>query len=385
MQFTKPVTLFRIFGFQIKADASWLFLSVLIAWSLMTTVFPAAYPGHDPDTYQHMAVWSVVGLLASIIFHELAHAIIAEYYNMPILSIRLFIFGGVAEFKGRPSHARGEFMMAIAGPIMSFLLGLAFWAVYDGINLNFGTGPVAQMFHYLAVLNFLLAGFNLIPAFPLDGGRALRAWLWLRHNNLVIATRKAADLGEIFAFCLMVYGCYRLTIFDDLLGSIWIALMGLFMLGAATYAVRQTESWSILEGQTVRDFMNTDYVHVSPDLNLHDFVEQYVYKYYQQNFPVVDQGRLSGMIDVQAVMSTDRKRWGWTHVGSQMTDIKNLMPVDADTPAAEALDMMNRLNLRTLLVTQKDGLVGIVGINDITNYLSIITKLDRTHITKNSV
>ena len=157
MSFSKPYTLFKLFGFKIKADSSWLFLSVLIAWTLMTSIFPQDFPDHSIETYRHMAVWTFFGLVFSIIAHELAHAVIAEYYDMPILSIRLFIFGGVAEFKGRPSHPRGEFFMAIAGPIMSFLLGMFFWATHIIIAQNFSVNAVSQSFQYLGFINFYLA------------------------------------------------------------------------------------------------------------------------------------------------------------------------------------------------------------------------------------
>ncbi len=385
MFISKPVTLFNVFGFDVKADSSWLFLSVLITWTFMNTVFPANFPGYEIETYRHMAVWSLFGLIFSIIVHELAHAVIAEYYNMPILSIRLFIFGGVAEFKGRPSHPRGEFFMAIAGPIMSFFLALFFWATHIVLSQNFGVGPTSQSFQYLGYLNFWLAVFNLIPAFPLDGGRALRAAVWHKKKNLVLATRYASNLGEIFTYLIMGYACYRLSFFDDIIGALWIGLMGIFMLGAGHYAVRQTESWSLLEGQDVRDFISADFVSVSPDLTLNDFVEKYVYKYYQQNFPVVDGQKLVGLIDVHKIMQQDRKRWSWTHVASQMTTLDEIYTVDIASPASEALDMMGRLNINTLMVTQEKKLVGMLNRSDITNYLAIMMKLERGKIVKNSI
>lgn len=385
MRFSKPVTLFKIFGFEIKADSSWLFLSVLITWTLMNSIYPIDFPGYEMETYRHMAVWSLFGLIVSIIAHELAHAVIAEYYDMPVVSIRLFIFGGVAEFKGRPSHPRGEFFMAIAGPVMSFLLGVFFWATHIVLSRNFGINPFSQSFQYLGYINFVLAFFNLLPAFPLDGGRALRALVWHRKKNLVLATRFASSIGEFFAYALIGYGCYRLTYFDDPVGALWMGMLGVFMLGAGQYAVRQTESWSLLEGQSVRDFMSVDYVSVSPDLNLTDFVDEYVYKFYQQAFPVVDGHKLVGMIDVHTIMQQDRKKWGWTHVSSQMRALQDLYVIDADAPAAEALDTFTRLGAHALLVTQDKKLLGILDHSSITNYLSIMMKLERAKIIKNSV
>ena len=341
----------------------------------MNGVFPNFYPGYEPSTYQHMAVWSLFGLIFSIIVHELAHAVIAEYYDMPILSIRLFIFGGVAEFKGRPSHPRGEFFMAIAGPIMSFMAGLFFLATAYVIRENFGNGPTSDSFDYLGQVNFLLAAFNIVPAFPLDGGRALRAFLWHRKQNLVAATRTASNWGEIFAYTLIGYGCYRLTFFDDMLGAVWLALLGAFMLGAGTYAVRQTESWALLEGQNVSDFMSRNFISVSPDLTVQELVDKYVYKYYQHNFPVVDNNKLAGVIDLRS-MTLDRSRWGWTHVGAQMTPVAQLSVFDADLPAPDALNQMKTHNLHTALVLHKKKLVGVLHLQSMLDYLSIMRKID---------
>lgn len=384
MKFSRPITLFKFFGFDIKADSSWIFISILITWTLMTNIFPEFFPGQEMEIYRQMALWSLAGLIVSILAHELAHAVIAEYYDMPILSIRLFIFGGVAEMKGQPSHPKGEFMMAIAGPVMSFLLGLFFmamaglWAMYGDI------GAASQTLYYLGYINFLLAALNMVPAFPLDGGRALRALIWGYKRNLVIATRVASDLGEIFSYILIAYGCYLLTFYNNLIAAIWLGLLGMFMLAAGKYAVRQTESWSLLSGQTVRDFMNADFNSVPPDLTLADFVDQYVYKHYQQNFPVADDHKLVGMISVQSILNLDRGKWSWTYIRSQMIPVAKLETVSPSTPAAEVLDLMQRLSQPTLLVTENKKLVGIVNLSDIVNYLSILLKLDQSRVIRNS-
>ena len=383
MLFSKPVTLFRFFGFDIKADSSWIFISILITWTLTTLVFPAQFPGYDIETYRMMALWTLAGLIASILAHELAHAVIAEYYDMPILNIRLFIFGGVAEMKGRPSYPRGEFMMSIAGPIMSALAGLFFAASSAFWERNFGAGPTSQSLSYLGYINFILAAFNVIPAFPLDGGRALRALIWGWKRNLVIGTRVASDLGEIFAYMLLAYGCYRLTFFDDLISALWFGLLGIFMLGAGKYAVRQTESWSLLSGQLVRDFMTPECITVSPDLTLADFVNNYIYKHYQQTYPVVDRGRLVGMISVQDIMKLDKKKWGWSHVRTNMIGRSALRTITPDTPAADALEALQRHKHASLLVIEDEELIGVITLSDIVNYLSVLMKLDQARVIKN--
>ena len=161
-----------------------------------------------------------------------------------------------------------------------------------------------------------------------------------------------------------------------MLGAVWFALLGTFMLGAGHYAVRQTESWAILEGQSVADFMDRDFISVSPDLTLEDFVNSYVYKYYQQSFPVVDDKKLMGIIDVQSIMTLDRKRWGWSHVRSHMQTVENLNVVPSDMPAADALDLMKRSGLQTILIIHGQKLVGILYLKSIMDYLSVIGKLN---------
>lgn len=217
----RRATLFHFFGFPVKADASWVFLSVLLMWTLSTKIFPVSMPNLDLQTYQIMGFAALVGIFVSIIAHEVAHAVIAEYYHMPIESITLFIFGGVAEMRGDPSHPKGEFLMAIAGPVMSGLMGLFFWAAAELYQLYFQPGPTTEVLIYLGNINLLIAVFNMVPAFPLDGGRALRAVIWKMKNNLVLATRIASSLGAAFAYGLMAYACYKVVWWNQLGAAFW--------------------------------------------------------------------------------------------------------------------------------------------------------------------
>ena len=238
----KRATLFHFFGFKIKADASWIFLAVFISWTMSNRVYPYLLPDQSPDIYQFMGIATVVGIFISIIVHEVAHAVIAEYYHMPIESITLFIFGGVAEMKGNPSHPKGEFLMAISGPVMSALFALFFWAIADIYETYIQADSISCLLAYHGKINMFIAVFNMVPAFPLDGGRALRALLWHYKNNLVAATKIASASGTVFAYGLITFACFRVIIHDDLLSGIWMGLLGFFVRSAGTYAVYQTES-----------------------------------------------------------------------------------------------------------------------------------------------
>lgn len=373
----KQVTLFRFFNFPVKADASWLFLGVLIFWTLSTKFYPSHFGGQSGQMYQLMAIVTLLGIIASIIAHEVAHAVIAEYYHMPIEGITLFIFGGVAEMKGEPSHPKGEFLMAIAGPAMSALLGLFFFAARALWDMHIGHAAASRVLGYLGDINILIAAFNMVPAFPLDGGRALRAAIWHYKKNMVLATRVASQLGAVFAYGLLGYAIYRITWYDDMISGLWSGLLGYFVYGAGAYAVRQTESRSLLGQEKVTRFMNTNIVSVSPHMTIAELVDNYVYKHYQKIFPVLEAGQLTGVISVQAVVSLDRAKWNWLHVTSVMEPITEDNTVGPDTGAADALSLMQKKRKDSLLVAKDGQFMGTVSLRDLFAFLSITMKVDR--------
>jgi Zn-dependent protease/predicted transcriptional regulator len=375
--FFRRVTLFHFFGFPVRADGSWLFLSVLICWTLINKTYPIDYPNHTAQTYQMMGFASICGIFASIIAHEVAHAVIAEYYHMPIESITLFIFGGVAVMKGDPSHPKGEFFMAVAGPVMSALMGLFFWAAKALVLMYFPSARAAwEVLGYLGGLNMLIATFNMVPAFPLDGGRALRAVIWKMKDNLVLATRIASELGAIFAYGLLACACYRIVLHDDMINGMWLGLLGFFVHGSGAYAVRQTESRSLLGAETVSRFMQAQVITVSPDLTISELVDNYVYKHYQRSFPVIDRGDLAGVITLQAILSLDRHKWHWLHVASVMEPLDAKTAVAPGYNAADALDLMQRLSKEQLLIADGKRFMGVVSYRDLAAYLSITMKID---------
>lgn len=375
--FTHRLTLFELFGFKVHVDLSWLLLAILITWSLAIGYFPAVAPGLEASTYWWMGVVGLIGLAFSIVIHELAHSLVARRFDMPIRGITLFIFGGVAEMSEEPTSAKGEFLMAIAGPLMSIAVAAAFFILSGAIGyVAGGMHPAVLVTGYLALINGILAVFNMVPAFPLDGGRVLRAALWGWKKDIVWATRMAAASGNMFGFLLIALSIYSLFV-GNFIGAIWWFLIGLFVQGAATSALHQQLARTTLSGQRVRQFMRPDVVAVSPDLMLERLVEDYFYRYYYKSFPVVERDRLVGTIAIDSVKDIARERWPLQNVRAVMEPVSSENTIGPDQDASKALAQMQRTGLSRLLVTSGDRLAGVLALRDLLNYLSVRLDLAR--------
>jgi Zn-dependent protease/CBS domain-containing protein len=373
--FGRSVPLFRLFGFQVKADASWLILALLITWSLARGVFPASYPGLAPETYWWMGVLGAIGLFASIVFHELAHSLVARRYGMPMRGITLFIFGGVAEMTDEPPTAKAEGMMAIAGPISSYLLALVCYVL---ARLGAAAGapePVTGVIGYLALINVVLATFNLIPGFPLDGGRVLRAVLWAWRDNLRWATRTASRIGAGFGIALVVLGALN-VVTGNFVGGLWYFLIGMFLWGAARAHYQQLLTRQALQGEPVSRFMKRDLVTVPPSLSLRELVESYVYAFHHKMYPVVEDGRLVGCITTRQVKEVPREEWERRTVGELMGRCSDDNTVAPGTDVMDALRAMNRSGSSRLMVVEGGRLVGIIALKDLLQFVALKTELE---------
>ena len=301
--FGSPIELFRLAGIPIRLDRSWFAIAILVVWSLATGFFPVAQPGLTPAAYWVMGAAAALGLFGSIVVHELFHAIVARRHHIPMGGITLFVFGGVAEMQAEPETPRAEWRMAIAGPLASIAIaGVAFGAaeLASAFEPLRGTTAVRSVLRYLAAINGLLAAFNLLPAFPLDGGRLLRAVLWRRRGDLRWATRVASRAGRGFSLVLMGLGGVRVLL-GDLLGGVWSFLLGSFLGRAATGSYQQLLVRHALRGTPVSRFMTPDPVTVPPEITVGELVEEYVYKYHHKLFPVVADGRLLGCISTNQI------------------------------------------------------------------------------------
>ncbi len=369
------VTLFEIAGFAVKVDWSWAILAMLIAWSLAQGFFPSLYEGLPTAAYWWMGVAGVIGLFLSILLHELSHSVVARYYGLPIRGITLFIFGGVAELEEEPLSPRIEFRMAIAGPLLSIALaGLFYLATLLGQALGWAEA-VFGVARYLATLNLILAVFNLIPAFPLDGGRVLRAYLWHRWRDMRRATRVAANAGIGFSVVLMGIGILS-VVSGDLGTGIWWILIGLFLRNAAMGSYYDLRTRQAIKGRTVRDFMSGAPIAVSPYLSIRQLAEDFVLRHHHEFFPVVEAGRILGAISMREIKDLPRDRWDSTRVGDLMIGVSDANMVEARTDAMAALLLMQKRGASRLMVIDGGILVGILSLKDLLKQLSLQLEIE---------
>ncbi len=312
--FTSAIRLFNVGGFEIKLDPSWFLIAALITWSLATQYFPVALPGLADTYYILLAVLAMLGFFTSLLLHELAHSVVARSYGVRIRGITLFLFGGVAELETEVPSAKVEFRVAIAGPAMSIVLGVLFWML-AGVSQAVMISPaLPSVLAYLGTVNIVIAVFNMLPAFPMDGGRVLRAYLWARRGDLLSATRTAATSGRILAYGLIALGAYTVFLGAGPSG-LWYVLIGFFVLAAARSAYQNQLMQSTFSGKTVSAVMIRDPVVVSPELTLSEFVNQVMLKHRVSFVPVVADGVLIGQIDKDVLSAIDRDHWTNTRVG----------------------------------------------------------------------
>jgi len=372
--FGRRITLFKLLGFEVHIDLSWFIIALLVTWSLAKGLFPSYYKDLAPATYLWMGLCGAAGLFLSIVFHELCHSLVARRFGLPMKGITLFVFGGVAEMSEEPSNAKAEFLMAIAGPISSILLGLTLSAVAALIG-GILSPPMTGVIDYLASINFILAGFNLLPAFPLDGGRVLRAALWQWKKNLRWATRVAARFGSGFGMLLILLGIVN-VVTGRLLGGIWQFMIGMFLRNAAQMSYQQVLIRKALEGETVQHFMKKDPVTAPSSLSLKDLVDEYIYNYHFKMYPVVEGGTLIGCVTTRHVKEIPRDQWAIRTVGDVARQCSSENTIGPAEDALQALSVMSKTGNSRLMVVDDGRLVGIITLKDIMGFLSVKLELD---------
>jgi Zn-dependent protease/CBS domain-containing protein len=371
----KRLVLFELLGFKVQADVSWIFLAVLVTWSLALGLFPVWYEGLPVSTYWWMGVAGAIGLFLSLILHELSHSLVARHYGLLIKGITLFIFGGVAEMEEEPKSAKTEFLMAIAGPIASFTLAFVFHVIARiGAGLDLPE-PVLGVVEYLAFINLILASFNLVPAFPLDGGRAFRAALWYFKGDLRKATQTASRTGQGFGLLLMALGAVQVVV-GNFIGGMWWFLIGLFVRTAASASYQQLLARRLFEGEPVRRFMTADPVAVTPWLSIHAFVEGYIYQYHYDLFPVIEDDRLIGCVGIREVKTVPREQWDLRRVADILLPCTPENTVGAETDAVKAMSIMRQSGNSRLMVVEGERLVGILALKDMLELFALKMDLE---------
>lgn len=364
-------TLFRLLGIPINIDASWLVILALLTWTL-SSLFRQVVEGLPDWTYWVMALVSALAFFGCILLHELGHSVAAKAMGIPIRGITLFMFGGVAELEEEPRSAIGEFIMAIAGPAVSAVLFVIF------LFASMLQMPVELRFPlmYLAWINLAVLIFNMIPAFPLDGGRVLRSILWAVMDNVRRATYIASLLGQGFAWLFIFIGVLQLFS-GNFLQGIWLGLIGMFLNNAAQASYQSVYIRQILGGEPVARFMTREPIVVSPDIDLRHLVEDYMYRYHRKMFPVTSNGRLEGVISTHELARVPREEWEIRKVGEVMRQDLDVCSIPPTADALQALSRMQRNGCSRLLVVDHHGqLVGVVSLKDLLRFLDLKLELE---------
>jgi len=356
-------------------DFSWFLLAILIVWSLATGLFPYFYKGLSAATYWVMGIAGAIGLLFSIVFHELWHSLIARRFGLPMKGITLFIFGGVAEMSEQPPSPKAEFFMAIAGPLASIFLGIGLLLVsFFGSNL--GTSRALMgVIEYLAWINLILAGFNLIPAFPLDGGRVLRSVLWGWKENIQWATNISSKIGSAFGIGLIIFGVIE-VIAGNFIGGAWMFLIGMFIRSSSQMSYRQMILRNSLSGEKVSKYMVSDPVTVSPNISLEKLIKDYIYKYHYKMYPVVEEEKLIGCIELKSVKNIPKQERDHKKVRDIIEECSESNTISPHESASKVLSLMQEKKRSRLMVVEGGRLKGVISIKDLMNFLSIKIDLD---------
>jgi Zn-dependent protease len=373
--FGRRIRLFKLFGFQVRVDLSWLIIAVLVTWTLAVGVFPQSFHGLSPAAYWIMGAVGACGLFASIVFHEFAHSLVAQRFGMEMSGITLFVFGGVAEMNEEPRSPKAEFFMAIAGPLSSVVLAVVFWVLAQWGRAAGWPPQVYGVLGYLGWINAILVVFNLIPAFPLDGGRVARSIIWGWKKNLPSATRIVTAIGSGFGLLLIGLGILSFM-FGNFISGIWWFLIGLFLRNAAQMSYQQVLMREALAGEPLRRFMNPNPVTVSPSTSVQEFVDDYIYRYHYKLYPVVTDGQLLGCVTLSQVKQIPKQEWTSHRVSELTRQCNDGNAIDADAEAIDALSRMNKGQVSRLMVVKDNKLVGLVSLKDLLKFLSLKMELE---------
>jgi len=362
----------KIRGIDINIDPSWLIIFALVVFTLSGAYFPQQYPGWPNWLYWVIGTITGVLFFASVLGHELSHSLIAMRQGGKVRSITLFIFGGIAQIAEEPDNPRKEFVMAIMGPVSSLVIAFVFFIIW--VSLRSISEPIGALARYLAIINVILAVFNLIPGFPLDGGRVLRAVIWSTSKNLKTATRIASRVGQSIAVLFILFGI--LLIFRGLwLNGFWFIFIGWFLYSAAVKSYRQIIVREMLMDLKAEDLMTRDFEAIPKNLTIQQLVEQHILKKRERTFIVVDDGEFQGIICLDDIKDTPRDRWESTSVGEAMTPKDQLKPLSPEDDGNKVLARLNAENVHELPVVDRDKLVGILCQSDVIKALHLHMEL----------
>ena len=357
----------RVAGIEIGVNWSWLVVFALIVWTLAATVFPDTSPGLGDGSYVAMALVAAILFFGSLLLHELGHAFVARREGMEIEGITLWLFGGVAKFKGSFPGAGAEFRIAVAGPAVSLVIGVLFLLAASVSGLPEAVDGVVT---YLGYINLVLLVFNLLPALPLDGGRVLRSILWYLKGDFAWATRIASVVAQGFAYLFIAFGLLEVFFLSSFAG-VWLAFLGWFLLQAARAEARYLAVRQALGGLRVRDLMVSDPVVVSAELSLGQFMHDVAWRHRYTTYPVLEDGRAVGLLPFRSVANVPRGDWDRRTVRESMLPLDQVPRLDPAHELADALAALAGSDVRRGLVLEDGRLVGLLSLTDVARALEI--------------
>jgi Zn-dependent protease len=366
------ISLGRILGIPIGLDYSWFLIFALLTWSLATSYYPAEFKNWSLTQYWIVGAVTVILMFGSVLLHELGHSVVALRYKIPVRSITLFVFGGVAQIGAEPPSAIAEFWIAIAGPITSFALAILFGLLQPAVS---AFTPVLALAKYLAYINATLGLFNLIPGFPLDGGRVFRAILWGTTHSLRRATLIAASLGRIIAYLFIILGVWEM--FSGNFGNgLWIAFIGWFLETAATSQIRQQTIHDLLEGHHVADTMRRDYTAILPNTTLEQLINTHILGNGQRSLVVKQDNRVAGLLTLHNVKAIPPSDWLTTTAAQVMIPVAKMKWIRPEAELVDALGEMDRDGVNQLPVMAGDQILGVLGRDDVIGFLRTLSEFN---------
>ena len=369
--FRHTIPIGRVFGIPIDLDYSWFLIAALITWLLAVNYYPVEFKGGTSVEYWLMGAVTAVLFFASIVVHELAHSLVAIRYKVPVQRITLFIFGGVSQIAGEPPSAGAEFLIAVVGPLTSFALA-AFFYFLEPLLVNIT--PALAVAKYLALINGLLGLFNLIPGFPLDGGRVFRAIVWGANKNFRRATLIAANTGRFFGFAFIFVGVW-LVLQGNVFNGLWIAFIGWFLESAAGAQVQQQMVQGLLGSHRVSEAMGVVCTHVPGELTLQKIVDDEVLTHGRQCF-LVDRGdHTVGLLTLRNMKEIPRPAWTTSTAAQAMVPVEKLNGIDPKAELGTAMEKMGRDGVNEMPVMSGTNLVGLLSTADIVKYLHTLQQI----------
>lgn len=363
----------RILGIPIRLDYSWFLIFVLLTWSLSTSYYPAEFKDWPVVQYWIVGAATVILMFASVLLHELGHSVVSLRYKIPVRSITLFVFGGIAQVEAEPPSAVAEMWIAIAGPAVSFALAIFFGLLQSIVG---AISPLLALAKYLFYINGTLAIFNLIPGFPLDGGRIFRAFIWGITRNLRRATLVAASLGRFIAYLFILLGVWQM--FTGNFGNgLWIAFIGWFLENAAASEIRQQTLQDALAGHHVADAMRRDYTMVTPGDTLEQLVNEHILGAGRRSLIVAQNGNVVGLLTLHDVKEVPRADWPTMTSAQVMIPAEQMKRIRPDAELGDALGEMDRDGVNQLPVMVGDQLQGVLGRDDVISMLRTIAVFSR--------